>query len=380
MTTIDEAQAVGVDPEKLAELLERARREVDEGILPSCQIALAKDGKLVAFETYGAATNDTRYVIFSATKAWVASTVWLLLQDGSLALDRRIAELVPEFGSNGKDVITLEQVMLHTSGFPRQLMNPLRWDDREARLRTFERWTLDWEPGTAFEYHATSAHWVLAELIERVTGKDFRDVVRERVVEPLGLPMFILGGKAAANAAVASVTHVGEPMTADELESFIGIRELPITEVTPEATSALSEMPMREVGIPGGGGLATAADIALFYQALMHNPIGLWDPVTLADATGRVRNNLPDILFRTPASRGLGVVIGGEDGLGHLRGFGKTNSPRVFGHGGAGGQIAWADPATGLSFGYVTNGMDQHMLRQARRGVGLSSRAAICIE
>ena len=167
-------------------------------------------------------------------------------------------------------------------------------------------------------------------------------------------------------------------MTPDELEAFIGIRELPVTEVTPEATSALSEMPMREVGIPGGGGLATAADIALFYQALMHNPGGLWDADLLADATGRVRNNLPDILFRTPASRGLGVVIGGEDGMGHLRGFGRTNSPRAFGHGGAGGQIAWADPATGLSFGYVTNGMDEHLLRQGRRGVGLSSRAAVC--
>lgn len=378
MTTIDAAETVGVQPDKLADLLERAQREIDEGLLPSCQIALAKDGKLVAFETYGDATNDTRYVIFSATKAWVASTVWLLIKEGSLELDRRVAELVPEFGSNGKDVITLEQVMLHTSGFSRQLMNPLRWSDREARLRTFERWTLDWEPGTAFEYHPTSAHWVLAELIERVTGKDFRDVVRERVIEPLGLPSFILGGQTAVDADVATVTQVGEPMTPDELEAFIGIRELPVTEVTPEATSALSEMPMREVGIPGGGGLATAADIALFYQALMHNPGGLWDNEFLADATGSVRNNLPDIMFRTPASRGLGVVIGGEDGQGHLRGFGRTNSPRVFGHGGAGGQIAWADPATGLSFGYVTNGMDQHMLRQGRRGVGLSSRAAIC--
>ena len=188
MTTIDAAEAVGVDPEKLADLLERAQREIEDGLLPSCQIALAKDGKLVAFETYGEATNDTRYVIFSATKAWVASTIWLLLQEGSLALDQRVAELIPEFGSNGKDVITLEQVMLHTSGFPRQLMNPLRWTDREARLATFERWSLNWEPGTAFEYHATSAHWVLAELIECVTGKDFRDVVRERIVEPLGLP------------------------------------------------------------------------------------------------------------------------------------------------------------------------------------------------
>lgn len=378
LETVAKPQDVGVLPDKLDELLTRARKEVDEGLLPACQVALAKDGKLVAFETFGDATPQTRFVIFSATKAWVASTFWQLLLDGSLKLDQRVAEVVPEFGTNGKDVITIEQVMLHTSGFPRQMMNPLRWGDREARLRTFGRWTLDWEPGTAFEYHPTSAHWVLAELIEQVTGQDFRDVVRTRVVEPLGLPSFVLGGKAAQEADVAPVTQVGEPMTPDELEAFIGIRELPVTEVTPEATSSLSRMPAREVGIPGGGGLATAADIALFYQALMHDPARLWGEEFLADATGRVRNNLPDILFRTPASRGLGVVIGGDDGLGHLRGFGRTNSPRVFGHGGAGGQIAWADPATGLSFGYVTNGMDAHLLRQGRRGVGLSSRAGAC--
>lgn len=369
---------VGVDAERLEILLERARKEVDEGLLPAVQIAVAREGKLVAFETFGDATPTTRFVIFSSTKAWIASTMWLLLQDGSLKLDQKVAEVVPEFGTNGKDVITIEQVMLHTSGFPRHVMNPLKWDDKDYRYHTFSRWDLNWEPGKYFEYHPTSAHWVLAELIERVTGQDFRDVVRERVVEPIGLPSFILGGKAAEEADVALVRQVGEPMTPDELEAMIGIRELPVTEVTPEATTAISQMPSRAVGIPGGGGLGTAADIALFYQELIHNSKGLWDPEFLADATGTIRNNKPDILFKTPASRALGVVVAGDDGLNHMRGFGKSSSPKAFGHGGAGGQIAWGDPVTGLSFGYVTNGMDEHMLRQARRGVGLSSRAANC--
>ena len=363
---------------KVAELIERARKEVDEGLLPAAQVALAKDGKLIAFETFGDAKPTTRFLIFSSTKAWVASTVWLLLQEGELDLNQRVVELIPEFGTNGKDVITLEQVMLHTSGFPRNVLNPLKWDDKESRYRAFGRWELNWEPGTAYEYHATAAHWVLADLIERVTGEDFRDVVRTRVVEPLGLPSFILGGRAAEGADVALVDQVGDPMTPDELEAMIGIRELPVTEVTPDATSGISRMPARAVGIPGGGGLATAADIALFYQELINNTTGLWDDGFLKDATGTVRNNFPDIMFRTPASRGLGVVIAGDDGLGHMRGFGKTNTAKAFGHGGAGGQIAWGDPGTGLSFGYVTNGMDAHMLRQARRGVGLSSRAGAC--
>jgi CubicO group peptidase (beta-lactamase class C family) len=372
------AEAVGISSEKLDELLARARREVDEGLLPSSQVALAKDGQLVAFETFGDATNDTRYVIFSATKAFVASTVWLLLAEGKLSVGQRVVDVVPEFGTNGKDVITLEQVMLHTAGFPTPIFNPRHWDDRDLRLQAFASWGLDYEPGTRYWYHPTSAHWVLAELIERVTGRDFRDVVRERVVEPVGLPSFSLGGQAATEGPFGHLELRGERMTPDELEALIGIRELPITEAADENLPNLNDPEARAVGIPGGGAVATAADLALFYQALMRNPGNLWDPELLADATGRVWNNLPDPLMNVPASRGLGVIISGDDGRGNMRGFGHTNAPRTFGHNGAAGQIAWGDPETGISFGYCTNGIDRHMLRQGRRGVGLSSRAGAC--
>ena len=66
--------------------------------------------------------------------------------------------------------------------------------------------------------------------------------------------------------------------------------------------------------------------------------------------------------------------------LAHQHCLGHTVSPGAFGHAGAAGQIAWADPATGLSFAYVTNGIDAHMIRQAKRGTALSSRAAVCAE
>ena len=71
------------------------------------------------------------------------------------------------------------------------------------------------------------------------------------------------------------------------------------------------------------------------------------------------------------------MIAGGKDR--NYRGFGHTNSAESFGHGGAGGQIAWADPATGISIGYCTNGFDRNPIRQARRSVGISSRAAACL-
>ena len=65
----------------------------------------------------------------------------------------------------------------------------------------------------------------------------------------------------------------------------------------------------------------------------------------------------------------------GDDGRAAFRGFGHTTSPRAFGHGGAGGQIAWADPSTGISFAWLTDGLDAHLLRQWRRTAGIASRA-----
>jgi CubicO group peptidase (beta-lactamase class C family) len=380
MTTTD-AVAAGIDEVKLHALLDRARKEVDEGILPSAQVAVAKDGKLVAFETFGAATNDTRYVIFSATKPFVASAVWQLLEAGELKTDTKIADIIPTFGSSGKDVITLEQVMLHTSGFPTSIFRGAsEWEDRSKRAAVFASWKLDYEPGTKYWYHPTSAHWVLAEVIERTTGEDFRDFVRTRVVEPLGLPTFKLGVPPEEQGDIADLELRGEPMTPDELEAAFGIREFPQTEAADENLPFMNRPEMRAVGVPGGGGVATAADLALFYQKLMRNEEGLWSDAFLNDVTQRVWQNLPDPMFGTPANRGLGVVIGGDDGKAVMRGFGHTNSPRAFGHGGAAGQIAWGDPATGLSFGYCTNGIDRHAIRQARRGVGLSSRAGALVD
>jgi len=121
-----------------------------------------------------------------------------------------------------------------------------------------------------------------------------------------------------------------------------------------------------------------AADLALFHQALLHNPGELWDPALLADVTGHVRNRLPDRMTAMPANRTLGLVQAGDDGLGPFRGFGRTASPRAFGHNGAGGQVAFADPATGLSLGYCTNGLDADVLRQWRRTSSIASRAAVC--
>ena len=366
-----------IDPTRLSDLVDRACRDVDAGPLPSCQLAVARHGRLVAFHTIGDATEDTRYVIFSCTKALVAAATWLVIGDGGLDPAMKVADVIPEFATNGKDVVTVEQVMLHTSGFPHAPMAPALWNDRAARVARFADWRLTWEPGTAFEYHATSAHWVLAELIERRTGDDFCAFIRERVIVPLGLPRLRLGLPLDEQNDIAELVTVGEPATPDELEAAFGIREIPVNEVTDHALVEFNSPDARRAGVPGAGAVASAADVALVYQALLTNPGDLWDAGVLTDATSNVRNRFPDPWLGVPANRTLGLVVAGDDGHAHMRmNFGRTVSPRAFGHAGAGGQIAWADPATGLSFCYLTNGLDSNLLRQGRRGLALSSRAA----
>jgi CubicO group peptidase (beta-lactamase class C family) len=369
-----------IDQKKLDGLLTRARREIDSGLLPSCQVAVAQDGELVTFEAFGDATTETRYPMFSCTKAIVASAVWLLIADGSLKTEQRVVELIPEFGTNGKDAVTVEQVMLHTGGFPHAPLGHPAWTTREGRLAAFAKWRLNWEPGTRYEYHATSAHWVLAELIFRITGQDHRQFIGERVTGPLGLPRLQVGTPLDDQDTIATLAVTGEQATPDELEQAFGVRELPVTEVTDEALLAWNQPEVRAVGVPGGGGIARAADLVLFYQALLHNGAALWPEDLLSDVTGRVRNPLPDPMLGVPANRSLGLVLAGDDGKAGERGFGRTVSASTFGHNGAGGQLAWADPATGVSFCYFTNGLDANVLRQGRRGVALGSLAGSLTE
>lgn len=116
-------------------LITRIHRELDAGLIPSCQIAWARHGEIEHFETFGDSTNDTDYVIFSATKAIVASLVWVLIGEGLIDVDRPVVDYIPEFGTHRKDIITVEQVMLHTSGFPHAPMGPGEWNTHEGSRR-----------------------------------------------------------------------------------------------------------------------------------------------------------------------------------------------------------------------------------------------------
>lgn len=374
---------IGIDSEKLEAVFARAKRDVDEGILPSAQVAVARNGRLAGFRTYGSAVqggiqrpadNGTLYCLFSCTKAIVGVAIWALCEDGGLRIEEKVADIIPEFGTNGKDVITVEQVLLHIAGFPMAPFRAEDWDNRARRLERFAGWRLNWEPGSQFQYHATSAHWTLAEIIERRTGQDFRAYIRERVIEPMGLKDLYIGLlPPEAHARIADVEYVTPP---EPPPGGWG-------EVTPEAILNFNQREIRDVGVPGGGGIGRAAELALFYQPLVNGGVTadgtrILKAETIEWATRvRTTDQHRDPILGHPINRALSVLVAGDDGNAHLRGFGRTTSPLAFGHGGAGGQIGWGDPATGISVGYCTNGFVD-VITQGKRGTAISSLAASC--
>ena len=372
---ISAPSAIGIDERKLQALYDYVEGEVRAG-LPSAQVAVGRHGRLAGVRTFGnvtkggvrgPATDDTLYCIFSSVKGVVAAGLWALIEDGLLRLDEKVSSIIPEFAGFDKDEITVEQVMLHIAGFPTAPMHPRLWEDRAARLERMKGWRLNWEPGSRFEYHATSAHWVLVEVITRKTGLDFRDYMRQRIALPMGLTDLFVGLPDEMHGRAADIEYL-IPIDPNQ----------PAAEQNPDTILHFNLPSQRRSGCPGAAGFAGAGELALFYQRLVSpQDSGAYAPLrpeTIAMATTvRTLDHHRDG-SGLPVNRALSVVVAGDHPS--ERGFGALASPRAFGHAGAGGQVAWGDPATGLSVGFVTNGFVDHT---DERSEAISTLAAQCL-
>jgi CubicO group peptidase (beta-lactamase class C family) len=379
-----------LDPSRVDELRVEVQRIVERRGLASCQYAIAHQNEVLVNEVVGDATPDARYHVFSVTKIVAAALVWQLVGQGMLDYTSPVARWWPEFAQGGKQDITLMHLLGHTAGIPTAAVTADAWEDRERRVTQMADWTLEWKPGTRFEYHPLSAHWVLAELIARTTGLDHRLAFRDRLLDPLGLDRFEVGVPQHRQGDVLPLVETGRLPTLEEFAEVLdpalveaGAALLPTVPVAPADDPVLGPLsaPLGlAAGVPGGGGVSDAASVALFYQGLLVDRAGLWDPRALQYATSVVVNRHPTGLG-VPVMRGLGTEMSGQGTRAERRqrlGSGYT-SPAAFGHAGAGGQIAWADPTTGLSFAFLTNGWDHHVLEVARRERLINEAVTRCV-
>jgi CubicO group peptidase (beta-lactamase class C family) len=335
--------------EPLERLVTLIEGHIATGRYPGCQIALARGGRLVLERAFGAARtaperkaakNDSLFLLYSNTKVVTATALWVLAERGAFSFTDRIADHLPEFARNGKGDITVLQLITHQGGFPNAIVPEEVWDDHARLRRAVCDFTLEWTPGSRIVYHPAAAHWTAAMLIEALTGRDFREVIRESVIEPLGLARDIFVGL--PDSELARVADMHEPTPSGE-----GIQPL----------AANNSAAWRRAGVPGGGGYATARGMAALYQMMLSggtlNGTRLLSPRTLAYAIRNHTGDRIDEFMGMAMHRGLGPHLRGTTAS--IRGLGAFASPGTFGHGGVGSSYCWGDPASGVSFAYLSN-------------------------
>jgi CubicO group peptidase (beta-lactamase class C family) len=324
------------------------RRQVDEGIRPSIQVAVDWHGEVVFDEAIGVdARTDANYTLWSSTKPLVAVALLQIVEEGGIRLRDRVRKVIPEFGSHGKETCTVSHLLTHRGGFPdsgsemgRLARVSRDWNDALAAV--FEM-PAQWEPGKDRGYHPTSSWFVIGELIQRLRDRPLWEVLRERVLDPAGFDPdgFSLGTPDVLSSAPMRVTardEKGAPTDADWWNR---------------------EQTWR-AAIPGGNGISRANQMIRFYRALLNGGMGsggrLLSPEMVRMATFPNVVGSIDRTFQIDIPWGLGFHL--KHVHPGLDDCGRSATPGTFGHGGHFlVNTAWADPGKDLCACVLANGL-----------------------
>jgi CubicO group peptidase (beta-lactamase class C family) len=305
-------------------------------------------------------TQDTLQLIFSATKGIVAVASSMLEDHGRIDLDEPVASYWPEFAASGKEAIPVSWVLSHQAGLPAppgeytlaEVLDARRIIDDLAAMKPL------WEPGTRHGYHGITYGWLMGEVIRRVTGKSVGTLLADEVAGPLDLDLWI--GLPAEEEHRVAPLRPPLPPSADSPEpvlaamgaimkpSSLAWRTLTANGALDFATQAElnNTREMHAAEFPAGNGITTARSLSRLYAAC----IGEVDGVRLFGPAQADR-------ARAEQVRGRDEVWGFETAFGlgfwlHTDLHPKLG-PGSFGHQGPGCSLGFADPDSGVAFGYV---------------------------
>ncbi|QNJ93391.1 beta-lactamase family protein [Mycolicibacterium fluoranthenivorans] len=342
-----------VDQRKLSLLIDRVALEVTAGRLPSAQIAVGHQGELAAFEVFGAAKRTSRYRLQSVSRPFVAGVLWKVVDEYGVDITTPVSTWIPGFCAG----ITLEDIATHRAGLAYAPLGAKRMATRESRLEAMSRWQPDPETRGHLQFSLTSSGWVIWEVVESLTGMSLPDYLAQHIAGPLGLTAR-LAVPVEAQGDVAPMALLGR--AADELD--------------PWGPWYLESADVLARGEPSHSVVATAADVVMHYQGMLHSDVWSRDavaqgirPRAVEPVHGPVEHGGTDY----PVSVGLFVTVRGEswqDGW-----MPATASPETFGHGGAPCQQSFCDPTTGISFAFLTNGYPASGYALDRWGKNLST-------
>ncbi|MEJ3658321.1 serine hydrolase domain-containing protein [Actinomycetes bacterium KLBMP 9759] len=308
--------------------------------------------------------RDTLQVVYSTTKGVVAACAHVLAHRGLLDLDAPVAAYWPEFAANGKQDIPVRWLLTHQAGLP-VLDTPVTPAEAIAWHPLVDALAAQrpaWTPGTDHGYHGMTFGALVGEVVRRATGRTIGSVLAEQIAGPLGLDMWIgvakdeqhrvsrIVAEAPDFDAISAIdlTTVPEPLR-DITAAFADPTSLTrrsITVVTPPFDHNDPEEQRAE--LPSTNGTCTARALAHLYAALIGDVDGqrLLSPEALADATAE-RVAGVDRILRIPVRIASGFGLPTPDMFWY--------GPRAFGFPGMGGSLGFADPDTGVAFGYVMN-------------------------
>lgn len=349
--TSDEA---GMDPDRVAALVDRARGWVDDGLHPTLALYAARRGVVFLDEVFGRIgpdaaplTRDALFPLASITKPIAATAVMILVEEGLLGLNRPVQEYVPEFLGDKKHLVLIRHLLTHTSGLQDEAQFKLAvdrefdidpsdpysaWPEIARDYDTFLNLLYDTplvEPPNQTMVYADANFELLGQVIQRASGISTSEFIRTRIFEPLGMTNSFL------------------PLPAAERPRLV--------QRSPDAPGhAIREM-LIATGMPStsSGAYSTAADLAIFGQFMLNK--GVYGSVRILSPTAveaMTRVQTPGI----PAVFRAGSFRESEWGLGWAVHQTKAAwaydelliSKGAFCHGGLGGVFIWVDPTNKL--------------------------------
>ncbi len=361
---------VGMTRDDVEAIWSSVRTVYRTGIHPAIALCLRRDGAVILDRTIGhshgngpddprdaervLATPDTPFLMASASKAITAMVVHLLDQRGDLHVDDRVCDYIPEFAKNGKESITLNHVLSHRAGVPNIPAEALDLDllgDRDHILAQLVEGTPTLPPGRFIAYHAISGGFILGEIVQRVTGRSIREVLRDEILDPLGFTGLDYGVAPGDVDTVARGYVTGLPVlppVSTVLERALG---LPFEDVT----AALNDPRALTGVIPAGNIVGTANEMSRFFELLRQqgelDGVRIFEPRVIRRAVSEQSYMEFDFTLGFPFRYGLGFMLGAK-----LLSLYGPDTHHAFGHLGFTNIAAWADPQRRLSGAFLTSG------------------------
>jgi CubicO group peptidase (beta-lactamase class C family) len=327
--------------------------------------------------------DSTLQLMFSTTKGIAAIAVAMCVQRGLLDYDEKVATYWPEFAAHGKGDATVAQLLSHQCGLiapdvPVTLADALDWKTITAMVADTKP---DWPIGSGHGYHAVTFGWLAGELIRRTDGRSPGQFVADEIAGPLGVELWI-GLPEEQESRVSPI--IGRPLNEDNpdpavraiLEMFLGPetrggRALFLNGAL-VGDNIFNRRDVHAAEVPAANGIGTALALAKVYAATM-SPV---DGVQLLNDEVRERARAtvtppgePDLCLVMPTTFGMGFMTHGM--------FTPYSGPGSFGHSGAGGSNAFAQPERDLAVGYVMNKMAANLAADARAQRITTAAAAV---